>query len=76
MSIECQKRNLCWRDPARVLCVCVCGVCVCVCVCVINSESKFAGLSDECRDRLLFQHKNKFIIILLLVDAAVLLLGA
>ena len=56
--------------------MCVFVVFVCVCVCVINSESKFAGLSDECRDRLLFQHKNKFIIILLLVDAAVLLLGA
>jgi len=46
----------------------------CVCVCVINNESKFAGLCDECRNRLLFHHKNKFIIILLLVDAAVLLL--
>jgi len=49
---------------------------VCVCVYVINNESKFTGLCDECRDRLLFQHKNKFIIVLLLVDAAVLLLGA
>ena len=58
------------------MCVFVVFVCVCVCVCVINSESKFAGLFDECRYRLLFQHKNKFIIILLLVDAAVLLLGA
>ena len=49
---------------------------MCVCVCAINKERKFAGLCDECRDRLLFQHRNKFIIILLLVDAAVLLLGA
>lgn len=55
--------------------VCVC-VHVCVCVCVINNEDKFAGLCDECRDRVLFQHKNKSIIMLLLVDTAVLLLDA
>ena len=69
-----EEESLLKRPSESFVCVCVCLFVWCVCV--INNESKYAGLCDECRDRLLFQHKNKFIIILLLVDADVLLLGA